>query len=197
MKLASAGFLGLLVYAHAVGGYQRVLGRPLSVFRDDERAWLGYALFAMLLALGLSYCWALVRCRRRIELAVAALALVLLSIVVATPSLAEWHMVCSILLLILLYVYFAVLLYLAETFWMLGHLAVPVVLAAAAHYRSYGVWQKGFVIYFIFAAVVRHHWLMKQFAEIQRLDTKRRSKGPRKAYHLKFQSKRPLRISDE
>jgi hypothetical protein len=192
MKLASLAFFLLLVYAHADGESERLVGRPLSMFRDQEQAWMGYALFALLMLASSVYAAALARYRKWGEVAVAGLTVLLLLALAATPSTGELHLVCALALLALLFGYYAVLLYRAETFWLLAHLAVPVALALATRFHSYGIWQKGFIVYFVLAAVIRHHLLMRQ---ISRADAPGRPKKPRKAYRLDLMAKRPPRLS--
>src|SRR5947209_7842270 len=111
MKFASAAFVLLLMAAHAAGGFGRLAGQPLSNLRDDDHAWLGYALFAALFAVGAAYTRTLARYRRVGEAVVAALAVFLLLAVAATPSRGTWHLLWSGLLLLLLFGYYAALLY--------------------------------------------------------------------------------------
>src|SRR5205085_11197023 len=119
----------LLLIAHAAGDSAELVGQPLSMFRDGERGWLGYLLFAVLLLISALYLRALVRADRAGEAAAAVLAALLLLVVAVTPSWGAFHIVCSLLLLGLLFGYFALLLHRAEGPWLAAvHLAVPVAL---------------------------------------------------------------------
>jgi len=90
---------------------------------------------------------------------VAGLAVLLLVLVAATPSFGVGHGLCALLLLLLLFSYYALLLYRAQSVWLVPHLSTPAVLALATRLHSYGLWQKSIIAYFVFAAVVHHHLL--------------------------------------
>jgi hypothetical protein len=51
-------------------------------------------------------------------------------------------------------------------FWLMMHLFTPSVLMMASQLESYGVWQKGMILYFLAAAVVHQNhlaqWLPKR-----------------------------------
>ncbi len=191
MKTASAAFLAILLLAHLLGNSNRLADRPLSMFRDHERIWLGYTMFGLLTFIRLAYLWPLVRCRRYGEIVFVAPAVVMLLIVAATPSTGLLHAIFSFALLAMIFAHFAILLYLESSLWLLAHLLVPAILMFAARYQSYGVWQKGLIVYFVIAAAIRHHFLMQQLIELHRGETPMRPKRPRKEFRLKFASKRP------
>ncbi len=149
----------------------------------------------MLTFVGLAYLWPLVRCRRYGEIVFAAPAVVMLLVVAATPSTGLLHAILSFALLVLIFAHFAILLYLESSFWLLAHLLVPAILMFAARYQSYGVWQKGLIVYFVIAAAIRHHFLMEQLIELRRRETLTRPERPRKEFRLKFVSKRPPKKS--
>jgi hypothetical protein len=158
MKLASLAFVLLLLAAHLEGDSAELLGQPLSMFRDGEQGWLGYLLFAVLLLISGLYVRALARADRLGEAAAAGLAAVLLAVVAVTPSMGAFHILCSLLLLGLLFAYFALLLHRAEGPWMAAvHLAVPVTLVGATGLHSYGLWQKVVITYIVAATAVHHH----------------------------------------
>jgi hypothetical protein len=162
MKLASLAFFVLLALAHAAGDFGEMIAQPLSLFRDGAEGWLGYWLFALMLLIGLLYTVALARSRREAEAAVSGLAVLLLLLVGVTPSNASFHLLCSLVLLLLLYGYYALLLRRAESPWLIAHLVVPVALALATRFPSYGLWQKSFIGYFVVAAVLHHHVLGRE-----------------------------------
>jgi hypothetical protein len=161
MKLASVVFLLLLLHAHGEGDRDDQLARPLSLFRDGSHGWLGYALFAVLLVIGWLYARALARSRKEVEAGLAGCAFVLLLAVAVTASWGALHLVCSLVLLALLYGYCAVVLHHARSPWLVGHLGVPVVLAVAIGFHSYGAWQKGFIVYSVLAVTIHHHLLRR------------------------------------
>lgn len=162
MKFASLMFFVFLLYAHASDDLDRLLGQPLSLFREEKRAWLGYGLFWSLFLVGVCQTLILVRSRRREEAYVAGLATLLLLAVASTGSYGGFHLFCSLLLLLLLFGYYTFLLVRANSFWLFAHLFVPVVLGFATRLHSYGVWQKGFIVYFVLVCTVHHHLLARQ-----------------------------------
>jgi hypothetical protein len=159
VKLASLLFVLLLLRAHALDESDDPLGRPLSMFRDGPQAWLGYAMFAALLLVGLLYTAALVRRRREAEAAISGLAVLLLLLVAASPSSDSFHGLCSLLLLLLLFAHYTWLLYRLGGPWVFAHLAVPVSLMLGTQFHSYGLWQKGLILYFLATVVVHYHVL--------------------------------------
>jgi hypothetical protein len=177
MKLASLAFFMLLVWAHQVGDSDRLLGQPLSMFRDGPRADLGYGLFALLLLIALLYTVALVRSGREAEAVLSGPAFPLLLAVAATPSEGSFHLFCSVLLLLLVFGYYALVLFRAGTLCLFIHLAVPVALALATCFHSYGIWQKAIVAYFVLAAVLHDHILGRERARYRA--SVRRKAGPR------------------
>jgi hypothetical protein len=161
VKLASLTFFLLLLLAHATAASDELLGQPLSVFRDGEQGLLGYAIFAELLLIGTLYVVALGQSDRIEEASIAGLATVFLLVVAATPSYNAFHLVSSALLLLVLLGYYAALLYHAESLWLFAHLSVPLVLAVAIDFHSYGLWQKSLICYFVLLAVIHHHLLLR------------------------------------
>jgi hypothetical protein len=159
MKFAAGAFILILLYAHGAGDWDRLLAQPLSVFRDGDEGWLGYELFGLLLLIATLYTAALTRADRQAEALVSGLASVLLLMVVLTPSLDAVHHLSSALLFLLLFGYYALLLYRVGSPWFIAHLTVPLALALATGFHSYGIWQKTFILYFVLASVVHCHVL--------------------------------------
>jgi hypothetical protein len=163
LKLTSSAFFVLLVCAHQAGDGDKLLRQPLSMFRDGELAGVGYALFGLLLLFALLYTAALVRSGREAEATFSCLAVVLFLMVALTPSEDSFHLLCSAVLLLLLFAYYALLLLQMETLWLVVlHLTVPVALAVATSFHSYGLWQKGIIAYFVIAAVLHGHGLVRR-----------------------------------
>lgn len=162
MKLTSLAFVLLLVLAHLAGDPERAAALPLSMFRDGDCAWLGYALFGHLLLIGGMYTLALARSDKIAEAVISGVAVLLLLIVAVTPSLSGYHHGCSLLLLLLLFSYYGVVLYHAGSKWLVAHLGAPLILAFFIGFHSYGLWQKMFIVYIVGAAVAHHHLSLRR-----------------------------------
>jgi hypothetical protein len=162
MKIATLSFLALLLLAHCVGDTEERLGQPLSMFRDGAYSLVGYALFASLLVIGGLAISSFVRSDQVPQAVVFGGAALLLGVVAATDSLGSFHLFCSLLLLFLLYAFYALELYRAGSPWLWAHLAAPVVLLLLSNFHSFGVWQKGLVVYFVLAVTVHSHLLTPQ-----------------------------------
>jgi len=119
------------------------------MFRDGPFYYAGAALFGLLLAVGGCLMWLMVRLERYGESLILAVASVLLLIVALTPSLAEYHLICSLVLMSLLFLYYALLIYYWKPLILNLHLAMPVVLVLVTQLHSYGAWQKTFIVYFL------------------------------------------------
>jgi hypothetical protein len=157
--LASAAFVLLLLGAHAAGDLGQCLGQPLSLFRDGEQAWLGYLVFAALFLVGLLYTRDLIRAGKEEEAVTAGLAALLLFIVAVTPSLQAFHLLSSLLLLLLLFGHYWRLLRDSGSPWLLFHSSAPFALVLLSGCHSYGLWQKCLILYLVALANVRHHFL--------------------------------------
>src|SRR5262245_47486365 len=105
MKPLTITFVGLLVWSQSAAGEQ-LTSRPLSMFRDGEYSAVGYALFALLLAMGSLMMQRLQRLGRHGEAYVFAAATALLAVVATTPSFNAWHECSAILLMLTLFAYY-------------------------------------------------------------------------------------------
>lgn len=153
VHVASALFVVALVAVHLTD--KDALHRPLSTFRDGPNSWVGYVLFALLLGMGAGHAAIYVRARQFGGLIVPLVCLILLAFVALTPSFDGVHIIASLALLALVFFYYAVRLYRVSSPWLFAHLAAPVVIGAAAvPVLSYGVVQKGLILYFVFAVNV-------------------------------------------
>jgi hypothetical protein len=162
VKLFGLVFATLVACAHLADLQGDAYRRPLSMFRDYEPAWIGYALFGMLLAIGLETARTAFRVQAELHAAVYLIATGLLAIVAFTPSYDSVHTTCALVAMFMMYVYYAVLLYRGDSiFSLMLHLLVPSLLMMASRLESYGVWQKGMILYFLAAAVV-HQGLLAQ-----------------------------------
>jgi hypothetical protein len=167
LKLFGGTFLALFVCAHLADLRGDAYTRPLSMFRDYDPAWIGYALFGLLIAIGLETARTAFRLRSEIHTFMYLLMTGLLAFVAATPSTGEWHQICAIVAMAIMFVYYAVLLYHGdELFWLVMHLLSPSFALMASHYESYGVFQKGMIVYFLVATIVHQgvlaQWLPKR-----------------------------------
>jgi hypothetical protein len=155
MKLLSLIFVGLLFWSQVVVGAE-LADKPLSMFRDGDFGVVGYTLFALLLAIGALMATALQRAERRGEARVFFLAVFLLFVVLATPSLdSALHETGAAFLLCLLFGYYAIHLVIAQSGWLYFHLALPVALVPLLG-LGYGPWQKGLIVYLVL--VINIHW---------------------------------------
>ncbi len=161
MKAAVLTFLVLLIGFHCLDGGKANLDRPLSMFRDDGLGAFGYPLFAALLLIGVVMVTTAIRRKYFCDAAVFASGSLLLLAVALTPSLDDFHITCSVLLLLLFYVYYAILLAFFGGCWMCVHLPLPIALSLVVGLYSYGLWQKGMIVYFVLAAVIHHHILTR------------------------------------
>jgi len=159
MKVLSIAFFGLLLWSQNAAGPE-LSAQPLSMFRDGEFRAVGYALFGLLMSIGVLMLHAQVRARHVGAVMVFGLALVFLIVVVATPSLDATHDACATALLFLLFVYYAGLLILTRTsFWLYVHLAAPLILMPLLA-GGYGPLQKGLIVYLL--VLVNIHWHVLQ-----------------------------------
>jgi hypothetical protein len=163
VKILGLAFTALLVCAHFADVQGDAYLRPLSLFRDYEPAWIGYALFGVLLAIGLETIRTAIRVQAPLHAAVYLAATSLLAVVAATPSDDSLHTTCALTAMVVMFVYYATLLYRGDSlFWLVMHLLAPSILMMASKLESYGVWQKGMILYFLAATVV-HQGLLAQW----------------------------------
>src|SRR5687767_8886152 len=103
VKLFGLTFAALLVCAHIADVQGDAYLRPLSMFRDYEPAWIGYALFGLLAAIGLETIRTAWRAEAAHHAAVYLFATALVAIIAATPSNDDLHIMCSIMAIVLLF----------------------------------------------------------------------------------------------
>jgi hypothetical protein len=161
MRWVVLTFLGLLLWAHTLGDFAKLLAQPLSLFRTEPTTLFGYAIFSSLMVISVLYYRALCRLYRNGEALIVFLTVILLFIVATTDSFGGFHLLASLALLLALYVYYAVLLFRAQSFWVFGHLFVPIMLGLGTQAHSYGLWQKSLIVYFVLATAIHYEWLMR------------------------------------
>ncbi len=175
VKLLGFMFFVLLVGAHLADLQGDALDRPLSMFRDCQPQWIGYALFVVLIGIGAET----TRTAWRLNCPVATLLYVcftgLLALIASTPSNDSLHLYCTAMLLIAMFIYLAGLLYQCDSFfWLMIHLLMPSVMLMAARAGSGGIWEKGMIVYFVGATLVHQHVLAQWLPPRQRVGGWRR-----------------------
>jgi hypothetical protein len=173
MKAASCTFQAVLLIAHHAGDPAELLGLPLSMFRDGPQGSFGYVLFGLLMLVGGLMIAILLRLRLHGHVFLFCLAALLLLLVALTPSDGGWHLTTSLVLLGVLYTYYAVQSHAAGRAWLWAHLAVPSFLVLATQFHSYGLWQKGLILYFLLAVNVHHHLLTQGLPRRFRTEARR------------------------
>ena len=160
MKLASLAFVAVLLIAHLVGDSDESLALPLSMFRDGAYSIFGYLLFGLLLVISglmVNRLW----CARRADSLILGVATLFLILVAVTPSTDGFHILFSIVVIGLLFGYYATVLNGEGTAWMCAHLALPILLLLGIRFHSYGLWQKSLIVYFVLAVNVQH-WMLSR-----------------------------------
>jgi len=155
IKTLTLLFLLLLVVAHKLGNPDRLLDQPLSLFRDGDLAALGYALFALLVAMGALATTTAARASHWGEMVLFCVITFLLVVIALTPSYDSLHNLCVALAILLAFLYFAA--FLAEGLWLAVHCSFPIVLATITAFHSYGLWQKSLIIYLVMLLNVYYH----------------------------------------
>ena len=145
MRLLSATFVLMLAYAHRGGD---LLHQPLSIFRDGEQRLIGGMLF-LLLVIGTILIRKLISLHGYVGGFVLAVAFALLLIVATTPSMSVLHHLCALGLLSLVGFYYTMWLNLEKPRWLWPHLILTTVILWGAAFDSYGLWQKGFILYLV------------------------------------------------
>src|SRR5437879_4195979 len=111
VKLLGISFGILLVCAHLADLRGDAYTRPLSMFRDYDPAWIGYALFGLLIAIGLETARTAFRLRAELHTFMYVVMTALLAFVAATASSGEWHQTCAVVAMAMMFFYYAALLY--------------------------------------------------------------------------------------
>lgn len=145
-------FLAVLNAVHAADPDS--FGKPLSMTRDGRYPAAGYALFALLLGVGAAHVRGYYAAGRWRHAGGPALSLALLAVVAVTPSWNAIHAVAAFSLFGVVFAHYAGRLHAAGSPWLYAHLAAPVALTVAVFGWSdltYGVWQKGLILYFLLA----------------------------------------------
>ena len=99
--------------------------------------------------------------------AIYSISTTLLAVVATTPSYSELHMFCALVVMGLMFLYFAVLLYASDQwFWLTIHLTTPSMAMMATGLESYGIWQKAIIVYILLGTVIHQgvlaRWLPRR-----------------------------------
>ncbi len=177
VKTLGAGFSVLLVYAHLADVQGDAYLRPLSMFRDYDPAWIGYTLFAVLVAIGLAAARTAYRVEAELPMAAYLLFTALLTVIAATPSVDALHTTCSLFVMVGMFFYYLGVFYRNDSFFLLFmHLIAPSILMLASRLESYGVWQKGMILYFLLVVIIHEDSLASTLPKRKR---KRKTKHVR------------------
>jgi hypothetical protein len=155
MKWASLTLLGVLATLHWLEGHEAT-ALPLSMFRDGNHAWLGYSTFALLILMGVVLAHAAYRCRESLACLVYTVGSVMLVAIAATPSIHPLHILISLLLPVMLHAFYLRLLSSVLGLWKFLHPSVPLLLALAVQFHSYGAWQKSMILYLVLLANIHY-----------------------------------------
>lgn len=175
VKLLGIMFFVLLVGAHLADLQGNALDRPLSMFRDCQPQWIGYALFAVLIGIGAETTRTAWRLNCQVATLLYACFTGLLMLIAGTPSNDSIHLFGTGVVLLAMFVYFASLLYQCDSFFCLMiHLLMPSVMLMAARAGSGGIWEKSMIIYFMVATLVHQHVLARWLPPRQGVSGRRR-----------------------
>jgi hypothetical protein len=170
VKILGISFATLLVCAHVADVQGDAYERPLSLFRDYEPAWMGYAMFGLLVLIGLETVRTAFRAQTEVHAAIYLFSTALLGVVAATPSENEWHQNFAVVVMLAMFIYYAVVLYFRDSlFWLVFHLLTPSFMMFATRLDSYGIWQKGMILYFLAATIVHQGVLAQQIPKRRRV----------------------------
>lgn len=184
IRIASLAFILVLIAAHAAGDLGGQLALPMSMFRDGDRAWVGYVLFGILLLIGLMHVRALIRRGKEEEAIIVGIAVGLLLFVAVTPSLDVLHVIASLILLGML-VYHCVKVFEQASPYLAGLFAIALlgVLAIGAVY-GYGPMQKGLIVLIVLSVNVRHALLLREPGRPGRRRSARRDAVPKRIVYI-------------
>jgi hypothetical protein len=131
------------------------------MFRDETYQPFGYLLFALLLVIAGQMLRTLHRAGLDGHACLLGVAAFFLLLVALTPSANAFHLLCSFVVLALLFGYYATVVNRVGRVWLWAHLTVPVLLVLATQCHSYGLWQKSLIAYFLLAVNVQHFLLSR------------------------------------
>ena len=161
-KGLAIAFLIAFVGGHLADREGDAFDRPLSLFRDVEPAWIGYAMFVLLIALAAEMGRTAWRLRYRSQVAVYVFVACSLTVAALTPSFAPLHILSANVSILALFLNYACLLERNnQHLWLAVHLTIPLLLVLADLFGTTGMWEKGQDLYFVAAVVIHHHVMEK------------------------------------
>ena len=164
-KGLAIAFLITLVGGHLADRQGDAFGRPLSLFRDVEPAWIGYVMFALLIAIAVEVSRTARRLGNRNQTAVYAFVTCSLTVTALTPSYAPLHLLGAELSLFVLFANYAWLLDQNDMpYWLTAHLSIVLFLVLADAIASTGLWKKVLDLYLMAAVMIHHHAMEKSLA---------------------------------
>lgn len=151
-------FLITFVAAHVFDPHGDAITRPLSAFRDIPAAWIGYTMFALLIAIAVAVTRVARRHRDRTQFHVYLVATIALVMIALTPSATGLHNLAVYVALMALYWNYAWLLDQVDApYWLTAHLSIPLAFVAL-DILSWGCfWQKALDLYFFTAVLIHTH----------------------------------------
>ena len=153
-------FLITLIGGHLADQEGDALERPLSLFRDVEPVWIGYAMFALLVALAAEMTRTAWRLSYRSQFVVYLFMTFTLTVTALTPSFVPLHTLSANVSMLTLFLNYAWLLYQNhKLFWLMVHVLIPTFLLRQDLIDTSGMWEKGMDLYLVAAVVVHHHFL--------------------------------------
>jgi hypothetical protein len=151
-------FLVAFVAAHVFDPHGDAITRPLSAFRDIPAAWVGYGLFALLIAIAVLVTRIARQTGDRRQFLVYFVVTIALTTIAVTPSASALHDLAVFVALVTLLGNYAWLLDQADKPYLLtAHLSIPLAFIALDAFSNGCVWQKALDLYFMTAVLIHTH----------------------------------------
>ncbi|HQR07440.1 MAG TPA: hypothetical protein PLN21_11490 [Gemmatales bacterium] len=147
LPLGTLLFLITLLTGHGYAGWDEALKVPFSQWRDGPYYIFGYIHFALSLACSLLILVLIFRQGHRGEILTGFCIVLLLIVVIVTPSHDVFHRYSSYVLFLMLMSYYTWVLWRWHPRYVMVHLAILLALALLTTWHSYGFWQKTLVLY--------------------------------------------------
>lgn len=136
--------------------------RTEFILRDVEPVWIGYALFALLIALAAEMGRTAWRLRYVGQFAVYLCVTFVLTVTALMPSFDPLHILSANVVMLSLFLNFAWLLYHNDKlFCLVIHVLISSCLLSGDLRDSNGMWEKAMDLYLVAAVVAQHHILAK------------------------------------
>lgn len=163
VKGLAIAFLITLIGGHLADQQGDAFVRPLSLFRDVEPMWIGYALFTLLIALAAEMGRTAWRLHSVSQFAVYLCVTLVLTVTALTPSFDPLHILSANVVMLSLFLNFVWLLYhYDKLFFLVIHVLISSCLLSGDLRDSNGMWEKAMDLYLVAAVVAQHHILAKR-----------------------------------